>query len=122
MKRLFFVMMAVVMSVGIFAQSSNDKILGKWTNEDSSRIIEFVKNGATYEAIIRKAENQSVVGKKQITGLKPNGEKDYKDGVIHIIQKNETVACKAKLEGNNKLEIKASKGMFSKSQVWTKLQ
>lgn len=120
MKRLVFALATLLISVGAFSQSVADEILGKWTNQDQTRIIEFVKNGSTYDAVVRKAENTEVVDKKQITGLTANGKKNYKNGVIHILQKGKTVNCKAELIDEDKLEIKASKGMISKSQVWTR--
>lgn len=118
MKRLFFALVIILIGVKVSAQVSGDKILGKWINEDKTRIIEFVKNGSAYDAIIRKAENSDVIGRKQITQLVSAGEGTYNNGIIHVIKGNKTVNCKANLLTNGKLEIKGSKGLISKSQVW----
>ncbi len=114
-------MVSVLLGISTYAQSNNDKILGKWTNEDKSRVIEFVKNGSSYDAIINKAESSSLVGKKQITALKHSKENHYTDGTLHIIQKGKTASCSAKLVSDTKLALKASIGFMSKTQVWTKL-
>lgn len=121
MQRLFFLMVSVLLGISTYAQNSNDKILGKWTNKDKSRVIEFVKNGSAYEAVIIKAESSSLVGKKQITALKHNKDNAYKDGTLHIIQKGKTANCSAKLVSDTKLELKASIGFMSKIQVWKKI-
>lgn len=111
----------LLFSLNIFAQTTHDKILGKWTNEENTRVIEFVKNGDTYDAIIRKAEDNSMVGKKQITDLKATGTTSFSDGTLHIIKKGKTAKCTASLSGDTRLELKASYGLLSKSQIWNKL-
>lgn len=114
-------MVSILLGTSIDAQSSNDQILGKWTNEDKSRVIEFVKNGSSYDAVIIKAENASYIGKKQITNLKSDKNNAYKGGTLHVYQKEKTANCSAKLVSRTKLELKASVGIMSKSQVWTKV-
>ncbi len=121
MQKLITVILGLVFSLAVSAQSTGDKINGKWTNESKTRIIEFVKNGAVYEAIIRKAEDPSVVGKKQITGLKFEGKGKYRDGIVHVYQRNTTASCSVKLIGDTKLQITAQMGLLSKSQNWTKV-
>lgn len=121
MQKLFFLMVSMLLGTSIYAQSSNDQILGKWTNEDKSRVIEFVKNGSFYDAVIIKAENSSYIGKKQISNLKFDKNNAYKGGTLHVYQKGRTANCSAKLVSSTKLELKASSGMMSKSQVWTKV-
>lgn len=120
MKKILFILGLLIIGMNAFAQSSPDKILGKWMSKDKTRVIEFVINGTTYDAIIRKAEDSKLIGKKQITGLIPSGEKSFKNGELHIIQKDATASCKVQLLSDDKLEIKASMGFISKSQVWTR--
>lgn len=111
-----------IFSISINAQILTiDVIKGKWTNEDKSRVIEFVQNGNTYEAIIRYDEDKSLVGQKQISGLQISGENTFKNGTVHIIKKGKSAKCTAKILSNNKLELRASNGLISKSQIWTKL-
>lgn len=118
--KTLFAIALVVFGMSMKAQTSEDKILGKWTNEDKTRVIEFVKNGTSYDAIIRKAENGGVIGKKQISGLKPSGENNYENGTVYII-KSRTASCSAQITKDDLLNIKASYGMMSKTQVWTRL-
>lgn len=121
MQKFVFLMLGVLLGISAGAQSTGDKILGKWMNEDKSRIIEFIKNGSAYEAVIRKAENQSLVGKKQITSLKYKKGNAYNGGTLHIFQRNKKVNCSAKFESDTKLELKASIGLMSTTQVWIKV-
>jgi len=121
MQKIILMVTGLLFSLNIFAQTTHDKILGKWTNEDKTRIIEFVKSGDVYDAIIRKAEDNGIVGKKQITALKATGTTSFADGTLHIIKKGKTAKCTASLSGDTTLYIKASYGMMSKSLTWTKL-
>ncbi|MDF2551059.1 MAG: hypothetical protein K0R77_334 [Chryseobacterium sp.] len=121
MQKIILMVTGLLFSLNIFAQTTHDKILGKWTNEDKTRIIEFVKSGDAYDAIIRKAEDNSIVGKKQITALKATGTTSFADGTLHIIKKGKTAKCTASLSGDTMLYIKASHGMMSKTLTWTKL-
>lgn len=121
-------MYKIILTIVIFslsliakAQTNNDPILGKWTNEDKSRVLEFIKSGSGYEAVIIKAEDQSLIGKKQITSLRLSNEKGfYEDGVLHIFQKNKTAFCSVKILDSESIELKATIGMFSKKQKWSK--
>lgn len=121
MQKILLMAAGLLFSLNVLAQTTNDKILGKWTNEDKTRIIEFVKSGDAYDAIIRKAEDNSLVGKKQITALKATGTTSFSDGTLHIIKKGKTAKCTASLSGDTTLYIKGSYGMMSKSITWTKL-
>ena len=119
MKKLLFVMFSLfICASSASAQSLNDKISGKWVNDDQSRVIEFVRNGSVYDAIIIKAEDSTIIGKKQITGLVFTGKDTFQKGVLHIILKNMTVNCKVRIIGDSELEIIVSKGFISKSQIW----
>lgn len=121
MRKIILMVTGVLFSLNIFAQTTNDKILGKWTNEEKTRIIEFVKSGDAYDAIIREAEDNSLVGKKQITNLKANGTTSFVDGTLHIIKKGKTAKCTALLSGDTRLYLKGSYGLLSKSQIWTRI-
>jgi uncharacterized protein (DUF2147 family) len=103
-----------------YAQTDADSILGKWTNEDKSRVLEFVKNGSDYEAIIKEASDKTLVGKKQITGLKYN-KGSYK-GNVYIIKRGKTLPCTLTIKTNRTMQLTASAGVMSQSQTWTKLE
>lgn len=121
MQRAFLIIAGLLFGMNVHAQSANDKIVGKWTNEERTRIIEFVKNGNTYDGVVRKAEDERLVGKKQITGLRANGNSSFTNGVVHLFKKGKTATCSVTLSGETKLYLKANYGMMSKTQVWTRL-
>lgn len=122
MKRLVCMFWGLFMFItfNAFALNANHEILGMWRNEEGSRIIEFVQNGAVFDAIIRKAENPSLVGKRQISGLKLTGKDQYDEGMLHLFKRDKTVKCSIKMVGADKIEIKASIGLMAKSQIWVK--
>lgn len=122
MQKIILIFAVLFSTIGAFAQTGNDKILGKWTNEDKTRVIEFVKSGSVYEAVIRKADDKSLIGKKQITGLKP-GKKTttFTGGTVHLFKKETTATCTATLSGSNKLILRATASGMSKSQTWTRI-
>ena len=121
MQQFIFLSLCMLFSMSTFAQNTNDRILGQWTDEDHTRVLEFVRNGSFYDAIIREADPSLLIGKKQITSLKYDTGNAYKDGLLHAFQKGKTVNCSAKLLEDNKLQLKASKGLTSKSSVWTRV-
>jgi Uncharacterized protein conserved in bacteria len=122
MKRLVCMFWGLFMFItfNAFALNANHEILGMWRNEEGSRIIEFVQNGAVFDAIIRKAENPSLVGKRQISGLKLTGKDQYDEGMLHLFKRDKTAKCSIKMVGADKIEIKAGIGLMSKSQIWVK--
>ncbi len=121
MQSLMFLMFSAILGMGTINSNDSDKILGQWTDEDQTRILEFVKNGDVYEAIIIEADPASYIGKKQITSLKFHKKNVYKDGTLHILKKDRTATCSAKLISDTEMKLKVSIGMMSKSAVWTKL-
>lgn len=121
MKKLLLMQVALLMGVSLLGQTAHDSLLGQWTNEDKTRVIQFVKSGDLYEGIIVKATDTSLTGKKQITGLRAAPDGSFVNGTIHVYQRNTTVSCTARLTSTGKLEFKARKGFVSKTQVWTKL-
>ena len=102
------------------AQSGSDAILGKWTNEDKTRVIEFIKSGSNYNAVIREAPDQSIVGKNQLTNL------SYRDGIYNgnvlLPKKGKSYPCSLKIKTDGRMELTAKAGFMSKSQVWTKVK
>lgn len=121
MQNLLFIFLHTLLGFSAFSQHPQDQILGFWTNEDHTRVIEFVKNDNNYDAIIKKAEPESLIGMKQITSLKYKKANAYTDGTLHIIQKDKTVDCSVKIINNSQLELKVVYGFMSKSQVFTKM-
>lgn len=121
MQQFIFLSLCMLFSMSAMAQNTNDRILGQWIDQDQTRVLEFVKNGSSYDAIIREAEPNSLIGKKQISSLKYDKGNAFKDGLLHVLQKGKTATCSAKLLDDNKLQLKASKGLASKLSVWTRV-
>lgn len=101
------------------AQTSADNILGKWTNEDKTRVLEFIKSGDNYEAIIKESQDKSLVGKKQITDLK-YGNGSYK-GNVYLPKRGKTFPCTLTIKSDGSLQLSAKAGFMSQSQIWTKV-
>lgn len=101
------------------AQTNVDAILGQWTNEDKSRVIEFIKNGSSYNAVIKKAPDNSIVGKDQLTGLVyKNGSYS---GKVNVLKKGKSYPCTVSVKNDGTLQITARAGFISKSQTWIKV-
>lgn len=102
------------------AQSNADDILGKWTNEDKTRVLEFVKTGSEYEAVIKEAPDKTLVGKKQIAGLKHNNG-SYK-GSLYLPKRGKILPCTLTIKSDSSLQLSAKAGFMSQSQTWTKVK
>lgn len=98
-----------------------DAIIGLWTNEDAAREIEFVKTGTTYEAIIKKAPDKNLVGKKQITGLEYH-DGIYEKGRLFLPKRGKSFSCTARLINNTSIELSVDAGIMSKTQVWIRIK
>lgn len=123
-KTMKFFTMVVLLLATLFtkvqAQTNADIILGKWTNEDKTRVIEFVKNGSNYNAVVREAPDKSMIGQNQLTSLAYNNG-SY-NGQVHLLQKNKSYPCTVKINSNGTLKLTAKAGFMSKSQTWTRVQ
>ncbi|MAN27568.1 MULTISPECIES: DUF2147 domain-containing protein [Mesonia] len=124
MMKLKNLLMTMLFAIGLSAsaQEVQDPMIGLWKDGSSDRTFEVVQNSAgSYDAIIHKAENKDVIGKKQITNLKAVGNKKYDGGTIHLFSRNKTGKCSAELKDLKTLEIVGKVGFFSKSAIWKKL-
>ena len=102
------------------AQSVADAILGKWTNEDKTRVVEFVKTGSSYNAVIREAPDKDIVGKNQLTNLSYR-EGSYNGNVL-LPKKGKSYPCSLRIKTDGSMELTAKAGFMSKTQVWTKVK
>lgn len=114
------ILVAILLSLQVLTQSGNP-LVGRWINEDKSRVIEFFTNGDTYDALIREADDKSLIGRKQIAGLTTKDGKSFRNGTLFLIRKGKSAKCSARLTNGQTLEITGSVGLLSKSQTWTKL-
>ncbi|RXK85688.1 DUF2147 domain-containing protein [Filimonas effusa] len=114
--------LALLCSLAAFARPDNDPILGKWTNASGNRVIEFVKNGDGFDAIIRKAEDSSLIGKKQISGLHKKNSTTYSDGTLYLVNQGKTAACSVVMSSPDLIQLTGKMGLFAKSQQWKRLK
>lgn len=102
------------------AQTNADVILGKWINQDKTRVIEFTKTGNTYQAYIRQAPDKSIIGNKQVTDvLYQTGSYN---GNIYLPKKSKSYPCTIAINSNGVMCITARAGFMSRSQTWTKVR
>lgn len=101
------------------AQTNADDILGKWTNEDKTRVLEFVKNGSSYDAIIKEAPDNSLIGQKQLTNL--SFRKSSYKGKLYLPKKGKSYPCTITIKGDGTMELTVKAGFMSKSQTWSRL-
>ncbi len=121
MKKSVLWIVCMLWAFASFSQNSSAKILGKWTNDDQTRVWEIIQEGENLEAIVIKSDAPEYIGKKQITGLTFQKADTYSKGEIHIFQKDETLDCSIKLLNKTQLEITVKKGLFSQSNIWTRV-
>lgn len=115
---LALLIFAVGLLTTAYAQTNGDTILGKWTNEDKTRVLEFVKAGTGYDAIIREAPDQDLIGKKQLTRMAYS--KGIYTGNVLLPKKGKSYPCTLKMKADSTMELTAKAGFMSKSQVWTR--
>lgn len=101
-------------------QNSRDAVLEKWTNEDKTRVVEFVNTGISYNAIIRKAPDESIVGKNQITDIiYSNG---IYNGKVNFPKKGKSYPCRLRIKNDGSIELTVKVGFINKSQIWTRIK
>lgn len=121
MQTISSILAGFLLILHLLTQSGSDPLTGKWTSDDKSRVIEFVKNGNAYDALIREADDKTLVGKKQIAGLITKDGKSFKNGTLFLIKKGKTAKCSARMLDGHTLELTGSVGLLSKSETWIKL-
>ena len=106
---IFVFLVGILMSSVTFAQGVTDDFSGKWKTDEGDIIIS--KSAAGF---VGEAEKKKVVILKDI-----NFSAGQWVSVIYNPKKDVTANCELYLEGNQ-LKIVATKGLFSKTVVWTK--
>lgn len=110
MKKLTVIITVFLASTGFaFAQKSTDDFTGKWKTE-KGQTVTFSKTSGGFIAVA--GEKKMVV----IDNIRFTDDK-WK-GIIHSL-KGDTLHCELLLK-NGKLEVKAKKGIFTRTLEWTK--
>ena len=60
MKKMTLFIVSCLVTINMLAFNPNDRVLGKWINENRTRIIEFVKTNHGYDAYIRHEAQKSI--------------------------------------------------------------
>jgi uncharacterized protein (DUF2147 family) len=120
MQHLMLLALWALFSMGPAGNEPSDQILGQWTNEDRSGVLEFVKNGSDFDAIVRKAPIPDYIGKTQIASLKFQKDNRYEGGTFYAFKKDKTLRCAATLYSANELELKLSKGPMTQKRILTR--
>lgn len=107
---IFVFLVGILMSSVTFAQGASDDFSGKWKTDEGDIII-ISKSAAGF---VGEAEKKKIVILKDI-----NFSAGQWVSVIYNPKKDVTADCELYLEGNQ-LKIVATKGLFSKTVVWTK--
>lgn len=140
MKRFIIPLLIFFSQTAVFAQNPADKIVGEWLNEEKTSKIEISKTGNSYSGKIvwlahpygsdgkpltdiknpdPHKRTQSILGLTIVTGLKySSGE--WMGGTIYAPKKGQYADCSVTVSDSNKLKIKVSKGILSKTIIWTK--
>ncbi len=120
MQHLMLLALWALFGMGPPGTEPSDQILGQWTNEDRSGVLEFVKNGSDYDAIVRKAPIPDYIGKTQISSLKFQKDNRYEGGTFYAFKKGKTLHCAATLLSEDQLELKLSKGPVAQKRILTR--
>lgn len=102
------------------AQTKGDSILGRWTDEDRTRVLEFQKVGDYYEAIIKDAPDKTLIGQKRIVDLKYSG--GAYNGLVYLPNRGRTLRCKLTIDSEGHLRLTAKSGFMSQSQTWSRVR
>ena len=105
-----------------------DPIVGLWQSqpgETGGRIhVEMYECGPSICGVIRQVvgnANTSVVGKRMIWDMAPQGGNRYSGGRIWAPDNDKVYRSKMTLQGNA-LEVEGCVGPFCRGQTWTRLQ
>jgi len=142
MKRTLLTLIILILGSSIYAQDNSDRILGVWLNNLKNAKVEiFEKEGQFFGKIvwidikkdvdINKAtdknnpdpslRNRNILGLEILTDLVyENGT--WTDGKLYSPEKGKTVDCELEIsEDNQTLFLTASKGWFSKTLEWKRV-
>lgn len=109
MKKLFSLLVGLVIASLSFAQSAKDDFAGKWKTEDGVIITISNTNG--------KFSGTDPKGRPTLFDVR--FEKNEWKGTVENHESGQKGNCEIYLQGN-KLKIVAHKGVFSKTMYWVK--
>ena len=100
--------------------TQGDAILGRWTNEEKTRTIEFIKKDGRYEAFPIIDNQPNTKGRAVITGLRFDGKKYT--GQVYAPKQNKQFPCSIVLQGPDKMLLTGKAGFMSQTKTWTRVK
>lgn len=136
LKNLLLSILFITISTVSFAQSSADKIIGRWLNAEQDAAIEIYKSGSKYEGklVWLKRGNNVADDNNPNATLKSRklyqldilknftfDQTEWNNGTIYDPKTGKTYSCKMWLE-NNSLNIRGYVGisLLGRTTAWTK--
>jgi uncharacterized protein (DUF2147 family) len=142
MKKLLFILTALLVSISTYAQSDSDRIKGIWLNHlENAKVEIFERDGKFYGKIVwvdipegvdinmatdrnnpdPSLRSRKIMGLEMISDLKYD-DGTWEDGKLYSPEKGKTVDCELEISDDNQtLYLTASKGWFSKTIEWTRV-
>ncbi|MBE8721671.1 DUF2147 domain-containing protein [Sphingobacterium pedocola] len=137
MNKLIFTLCALVMSVALFAQTS-DPIIGKWQNPSGEGRIEVYKKGDKYFGKLywikdaakkdinnpdEKLRSRNIQGLEILTNFTKKSS-TYEGGQIYDPKSGKTYSCKMSIKGADQLDIRGYVGvsLLGRTETWKRVK
>jgi uncharacterized protein (DUF2147 family) len=142
MNKIALILTTLLISISIQAQSDSNRILGVWLNHlENAKVEIFERDGKYFGKIVwidipedvdinlatdknnpdPSLRSRKIIGLEMITDLKYD-EGTWENGKLYSAKKGQTVDCELEVSDDNQiLYVTASKGWFSKTLEWTRI-
>ena len=142
MKRSLIILSTLLFAIAIHAQSDSERIVGVWLNHlENAKVEIFQRDGKFFGKLVwidtpadvdinlatdrnnpdPSLRNRKIKGLEMLMYLKYD-DGIWKDGKLYSPEKGKRVNCKLKVSAENQtLYVTASRGWFSKTLEWTRL-
>lgn len=102
----------------LISPPKQDEISGRWLTPKENSVVEIKKNGAIWEGVVIKSDNEKAIGQKVVRNLKKDG-KLWK-GKVYAIEKDRLLDLEIEADGDV-LKLTISSGWMSKTTEWKKV-
>jgi len=123
MKLYLYQLTALIILFHVNATEVKDQIMGKWENPDKTRQVEiFKKEGLYFGKILWLKDAQNVKVKKgDIVMFDILFSKNKWIGKIKVPARDTPFDMEITMPSPDKLSIKATYGLMSKTKIWTRI-